>query len=493
MNAIRAAVGALAIALVAGCGGGGGGGGTGGGPGGGSSLATYVHPSNPAVAGQFGYATAMSQDGSTMVVAAWGEDGAGSGINGDQGPGAEDSGAVYVFVRGSDGWVQQAYIKASNAGSRDAFGESVALSADGNTLAVGAPQEDGADTGVNGSQADGITDSGAVYVFTRAGDAWSQQAYIKASNTGQGDHFGEAVALSGDGRTLAVGAPRERSPATTVDGDQGDDAAALLSGAAYVFAWNGATWSQQAYVKGSRSSQLDLFGTSVALSFDGNTLSVGAYGERGTEELAQSGSAYIFQRANGAWVEQEVLRADIPAAQAFFGARLCLSADGNTLAVGAAGDSGNAKGVNGPRDPDPLGDSGAAYVFVRNGAEWTQQAYVKASNPGQGDYFGFSVALSADGTTLAVGAIREDSTATGLNGDQQDNAGEDVGAAYVFRRGGSVWSQTAYVKPIDKPLPKKFGGSVALSGDGRLLAAGATLDSAGGDSGSVHIHTMPTQ
>src|SRR5690606_18167910 len=117
------------------------------------------------------------------------------------------------------------YVKASNTGaSGDQFGWSVALSADGSTLAVGAYLEDSAATGVNGDQAnDTAGNSGAVYVFTRSGAIWSQQAYLKASNTGPSDFFGYRVALSADGSTLAVGAYLEDSAATGVDGDQADN------------------------------------------------------------------------------------------------------------------------------------------------------------------------------------------------------------------------------------------------------------------------------
>ena len=186
--------------------------------------------------------------------------------------GAPDSGAVYVFARDAAGtWSQQAYIKASNTDDGDAFGGRVALS--GNTLAVGAGNEGSAATGIDGDQSDNsAAGAGAVYVFTRdAAGVWSQQAYIKASNTDDGDSFGGRVALSGD--TLAVSAGPEDSAATGIDGDQSDNSAPD-SGAAYVFTRDAAgVWSQQAYVKASNTDVDDGFGWSVALS--GDTLAVG--------------------------------------------------------------------------------------------------------------------------------------------------------------------------------------------------------------------------
>ena len=165
------------------------------------------------------------------------------GIDGNQSDNAaDDAGAVYVYSRRGDSWAQQAYIKASNAESYDHFGNAVALSGDGNTLAVAAYFEASGATGVDGDQRDNSRpQSGAVYVFARTGATWSQQAYIKASNTGEqddGDTFGFSLALSRDGNTLAVGAPSEDSGATGIDGNQSSNAA-TGAGAVYVFARKG--------------------------------------------------------------------------------------------------------------------------------------------------------------------------------------------------------------------------------------------------------------
>src|SRR5688500_8365996 len=137
--------------------------------------------------GHIGNAIAVNGDGTTVAVGAPHESSAARGVNGSQDDNSlYNSGAVYVYVRRGDTWTQQAYIKASNAGGSDMFGLSLALSRDGNTLAVAAPWEGSAATGVNGSQNDdSIPQAGAVYIFMRSGSAWSQQAYIKASNTGR--------------------------------------------------------------------------------------------------------------------------------------------------------------------------------------------------------------------------------------------------------------------------------------------------------------------
>jgi hypothetical protein len=196
------------------------------------------------------------------------------------------AGDVYVFRRSGASWQHEANL-ASSCASGDDFGASVALS--GETLAIGAPYEDSAATGVNGSPSgDGVPDSGAVYVFRRSGVSWLQEAYVKASNTGATDRFGRSVALSGE--LLAVGASGEDSAATGVNGDQADNSA-QYGGAVYVFRRRDAAWQQAAYVKASNTDATDAFGGQVALS--GDILAAGAAGDElafaGGEDSAASG------------------------------------------------------------------------------------------------------------------------------------------------------------------------------------------------------------
>src|SRR5262249_9401641 len=133
----------------------------------------------------------------------------------------------------------------------------------------------------------------------------------------------------------------------------------------------------------------------------------------------------------------------------------------------------NATGVNGNQSDNSAQGSGAAYVFVRNGTVWSQQAYLKASNTNAGDQFGVSVAVSGD--TAVIGAWAESSNATGVNGNQLDNSTPDAGAAYVFVRNGTTWSQQAYLKASNTDAFDAFGASVAVSGD--TVVVGAHLES----------------
>jgi hypothetical protein len=439
----------------------------------------YIKASNTDIADEFGDAVALSGD--TLAVGATGEDGAATGIGGDESDNsAINSGAVYVFTRDPAGvWSQQAYIKASNAGAGDNFGASVALS--GDTLAVGAALEDSASTGIDGDQDDNNeSNSGAVYVYTRdAAGAWSQQAYVKASNADGGDHFGHSVSISGD--TLAVGAYQEDSAATGIDGDQSDENA-NDAGAVYVFTRDGAgEWSQQAYVKASNTDIRDFFGWAVAL--DGDTLAVGAWfeesaaigvnGDQGDNSADFSGAVYVFTRdAADAWSQQAYIKASNTEAMDEFGWSVSLS--GDTLAVGARAEASAATGINGDQNDNNAGVSGAAYVFTRDGAgAWSQQAYIKASNTESDDAFGWSLAVFDD--VLAVGAHFEASAAMGINGNQADENAVASGAVYLFTRdGANVWSQQAYVKASNTGFTDEFGSSVSLAGD--LLAVGAVRE-----------------
>jgi hypothetical protein len=270
-------------------------------------------------------------------------------------------------------------------------------------------------------------------VFVRSGSVWSQQAYLKASNTGAGDNFGTSVAVSGD--TAVVGAVREQSNATGVNGNQTDNSA-NFSGAAYVFVRSGGVWSQQAYLKASNTEVNDMFGSSVAVT--GDTAVVGALGEdssatgvNGNEAdngQPNSGACYVFVRSGSTWSQQAYLKSSNAGNNDQFGASIAIS--GDTLAVGAFGENSNATGVNGNQANNSTVFAGACYVFVHSDGSWSQVAYLKASSSDAVDRFGASIAISGD--TLVVGAYAEDSSATGVDGDDTDDSALDAGAAYVF-------------------------------------------------------------
>ena len=395
----------------------------------------------------------------------------------------EEEGARYPLT--IDPIVQQAYLKASTRTVPYAyFGWSVA--AFGNTVVVGSYGEDSNATGVNGNEIDFSTpDAGAAYVFVRTGSGWSQQAYLKASNTNSYDMFGWSVAISGN--TIVVTATGEDSSATGVGGNQSDNAT-NHSGAAYVFVRSGTSWSQQAYLKASNTGNSDAFGHGVAIS--GDTVVVSSYqegsnatgvnGDQSDNSAYQAGAAYVFVRSGTSWSQQAYLKASNTDAGDYFGVSVAVS--GDTVVVGAEAEDSGATGVSGNQLDNSMGEAGAAYVFMRGLTGWSQEAYLKASNTDAGDFFGHSVGIWGD--TIVVAARYEDSSATGVNGNQLDNSMGEAGAAYVFMRGLTGWSQEAYLKASNTDAGDHFGVSVAVGDDAVVIGAHTECSSATGVNGN---------
>ena len=243
-----------------------------------------------------------------------------------------------------------------------------------------------------------------------------QTTFIKASTTGQNDRFGEALAMDGD--TMVVGVPEEDSGATGVGGNELDNSV-ISSGAAFVFVRDGATWRQQAYLKSPAPDADDRFGTSVAIS-------------------------------------------------------------GDLIVIGAPEEDSNAIGVGGNPLNNAAAQSGAAFVYRRTGGAWQFEAYLKPSNTVGGTVGKFGQAVAIDGTTIAVGALAEDGTGSGANPAQVANGNQagDSGAAYVFVRTGTTWTQQAYLKGFASDPGDQFG--CALDIDGDLLAVGARNEDGNG-------------
>ncbi len=322
--------------------------------------------------------------------------------------------------------------------------------------------------------------------LSRKAAAISQAAYGKGSHSGAGDEFGRSIALTGG--TLAVGAHIKNHMIMGKD----NDVSAADSAAVYVYRQTGTGWDQDTYIQPIISDAGDQFGASVALSHD--TLIVGAPGEDGSStgiegneysnSTNDSGAVYVFKRSSGHWMQEAYIKASDTGRGDRFGSSVALS--GDTLAISS------------PRYDDYFNnDYGSVYIFRRKGRNWVEEDQIKAFFNDDGDLFGTSVALS--GNTLAVGAYREDSDATGVGGSEIDNSVVDSGAVFVFRRRGSRWMKDAYIKAFNTDAYDEFGYSVALSGD--TLAVGAPLedsqatgvdggqnDNSATDSGAVYIY-----
>lgn len=344
-----------------------------------------------------------------------------------------------------DPWMQQAELTASDRAVNDFFGFSVAVS--GSVAVVGAPYKNNS--------------TGAAYVFTQSGTAWSQQAELTASDGSTGGQFGVAVAMSGG--TLMVGANSEnmetgavyvftqsgtvwsqQARLTAANGISEDFGIALAlsggtavigsSGAAYVFTQSGTAWSQQAKLTASDGESGDEFGSSVAVN--GGTAVVGAYGRTNN-----TGAAYVFTQSGTTWSQQAELTASDAATGDLFGSSVAVY--GGTVAVGAYGKQDN---------------TGAVYLFTQSGAAWSQQTELTASDAAAANAFGVSVAIS--GATMVVGASERNSL---------------TGAAYVFTQSGSTWSQQAEVTASDGAPGDFFGISAAVSGGTAVVGASYTL------------------
>jgi len=221
--------------------------------------------------------------------------------------------------------------------------------------------------------------------------------------------------------------------------------------------------------KGALALLLPLLCTALALpgcgrtENDGGGSGGGGTGSGGSDGLGATGSVTFIKASN-------------TEAGDLFGAAVALSADGFTLVVGAGAESSGATGVDADQADNSATGAGAAYVFSVVDGSWIQRAYLKASNTGAGDAFGSTLALSADGSTLAVGAPYEASAATGIDGDGSDDTAPSSGAVYVFARQGIVWEQQAYVKASNSDADDYFGIALALSADGNRLVVGAEAE-----------------
>ena len=370
------------------------------------------------------FGVSVAVAGDTAVVGAAGDDSATHG----------NAGSAYVFVRSGSVWGQQAKLTAaSDRGPNDQFGVSVAVA--GDTAVIGAYGDDTA----------AGADAGSAYVFVRSGSVWSRQAKLTASDGAAGDLFGFSVAMAGE---------------TAVVGAQGDDTAAgTNAGSAYVFVRSGSVWGEQAKLTASDGGVEDRFGVSVAVA--GDTAVVGAFFDD-TAAGMDAGSAYVFVRSGSVWGEQAKLTAFDGGVEDRFGVSVAVA--GDTVVVGAYWD--NTTGVG--------SDAGSAYVFVRSGSVWGLQAKLTASDAVASDRFGVSVAVAGD--TVVVGAYW-DSTFVATR----------VGAAYVFVRSGSVWSEQTKLTASDGAELDFFGVSVAVTGNTVVVGAYLGDKVAGDNAGLAYV------
>ncbi len=345
-------------------------------------------------------------------------------------PAGANSGAAYIFTKSGSAWPQEAKLVPSDAAANDLFGQAVAI--DGDVVLIGSFFDD-----------DDGSHSGSAYVFRRASSIWTEEAKLIGSDTAEADQFGFSVSLVGN--VAVIGSPF-------------DDDLGLDSGSVYVFRWNGSAWAQEAKLLPSDGIAGGLFGYSVSLN--GDVIVVGsAYADYiGTD----SGAAYVFRWNGSAWVQEQKLTGSDTDTDDKFGFSVSVEAD--TAIVGAFG-----VGTLGSQD------TGASYVFKWNGSTWTEEAKLEASDGKRGNSFGVSVDIS--GNLVVVGASLGD-------GNKHDS-----GAAYVFQRSGTTWTQEAKLTAGDGAKNDRYGESVTIYGT-TAMAGAPRDDDAGADTGAAYIYEL---
>jgi CSLREA domain-containing protein len=366
-----------------------------------------------------GSSVAVSASGSTMLI--------GGSFDGDA-----DPGAAWVFVRSGSSWQEQAKLVPTDAGPYGfpEFGTSVALSADGNTAVIGAPDDNTL----------GAYGQGAVWVYVRSGSTWTEQQKIvpadARANTGL-DGVGGAVAVSADGNTVLFDGPTDY--------------------AGWVYTRSGSTWTEQ--------QELD-FGTytvpsSVALSGDGTTAIIGTALVAQNGGSSDKGAAWIYALSGSSWSLQQELMPGDESGYSSFGSSVSLSSTGDAAVIGGSGD-GN--GV------------GAAWIYTRSGTSWSEEKKLVPADEGStSDDFGASASMSADGHTVLLGGT--------------DYTGTDQGAAWVYTSSGSTWTEQQKISPADAGATTQIGYSVALSSYASTAVIGAPDDEHG--DAAVWAYTAP--
>lgn len=392
---------------------------------------TAVWASDGAQDHYFGRSVATSDDLSRLIIGSPGHD--------------VYRGAAYIFERKGSTWLQDTVLTAPDGPTPfDQFGNAVGISADGQTIVVCEKYDSN----------EGGGSAGAAHVLVFDGREWVAAAKLTASDGEPQLWLGRELALMPDVSTIVLAAP----------GD-GHDAGGSPWGAAYVYDRPKGGWAdmtETVKLNASDAEQGNKFGTDVAISADGNVIVVGD--QFNDEGGSKAGAVYIFLPTpdRSGWVEHQKFIADDATAFWRFGFALAVSPSADTILIASI------------TDYEVADNAGSAYIFVRQGEFWGQQAKVVGSGVGVGDYFGVSVDLSDDGDTALIGTSR----------------GEE---AYVFTRSGAVWTEQAILTTPHDTL-MRFGTAVALTGDatGGLIGAIRTQVNGMEWVGSAHVFDLAT-
>ena len=368
---------------------------------------------------RFGQVVDISSDGNYIIV--------GSAIHNG------GTGIAYIFTKSGSSYIEQSVIYSSDLAASDYYGYKVAINSDGTYAAVSALYED-----------QGGADAGAVYVFTRSGSTWSQQAKLLSTDLAADDGFGYGLAINSDGTYILVGAPNE------------DPSSVISGGSAYVFTRSGTSWSQQAkLVRSPNTTTSSQFGTSCALSDDGSYAIVGA-----PNNNSGDGNSFIYTRSGSSWSQQQMIVHSDPTGLNYIGAAVSMNSDGTYVLIGGRT------------------YSSGAYVFTRSGSTWSQQAKLVSTDKASSDKFGNCLKLNSDASLAVIGA-----------GAYTANQGK----AYVFSRDGTSWTQDLDFTASNVGSTSYFAGGedqgVSINGTGDKIVVGAPWhDEDATDAGKVYIY-----
>lgn len=371
----------------------------------------------------FGWSVCFSGDGSRLAV-------------GDLRDGP-NRGAVFVYLRVGNNWTQEAKLFPAEAIADDFGGYDVSMTPDGTRFSVGYVLHD----------SNSIGDRGAVFIFSRTGNTWAQEARLLASDATTGDRLGWSTSISDDGSRVFSGA--YVYPNLT------------YVGAVYVFVRNGTTWTQEAKLQASDKANGDQFGISVDCDSTGSRVVVGAY-LKDVNGLSDAGGGYIFTRTGTTWTQEMILTSPVPFTNEQFGTYVRLSKNGLIASVGA-----------------PNADArGAVYLYRYASGVWSYWTKLSASNGQEGDLFGTSFDVNSDSSIVVVGAYNKtvDGKAT-------------TGSVFVYKLKDGSWIQASIVTSSDNAAGEMFGWSMAVSPDGSRMAAGTRNKTVNGlvNAGAVYI------
>ena len=384
--------------------------------------------SDTATGDSFGARTGLAVSGSVAVLGAYLDDNP-----------VDDEGSAYIFRDDGAGWVEQVKLVASDAAPNDLFGQAVSI--DGGVVVIGSFFDD-----------DFGSHSGSAYVFRESGGIWSEEAKLLASDGEATDRFGFSVSLAGN--VAVVGTPWD------------DHLGGVDAGSAYVYRWNGVSWVEEAKLTASDAEAGDLFGYSV--STDGAVVLIGAYQE--DEQGLNAGTAYAFRWNGTTWSQEAKLLASDGLDEDSFGFAVSLS--GTTALIGAYRADVKPDGSPGPGAKK---DAGAAYTFLWDGTSWTEEAKLFASDVTRLGNFG--LAVSIDGDVALIGS------------PLADNGKKQTGAAYLFQRSGSIWTEQVKLTASDGAKNDHYGDTVSIQGTTTVVGAPRD-DDAGVDAGSAYFYDL---